>query len=86
MGAGIVSVRLVQCPLMIESMLALCTAKRRNKMIKHSPDNPMTLNKLRRWVSALEVKGDRDAKAKWMLLRLIKEAQEKERDKSNDTE
>lgn len=55
-------------------------------MIKHSPDNPMTLNKLRRWVSALEVKGDRDAKAKWMLLRLIKEAQEKERAKSNDTE
>lgn len=48
-------------------------------MLKHNPKSPMTLSSLRRWVSALEVKGDRDAKAKWMLLNLIREAQKKER-------
>ena len=49
-------------------------------------DKPMSLRELRRWVSHLQPKGDRDAKAKWMLLDLVREAQMKERAKKNGTE
>ena len=44
-------------------------------------EKTMSLRELRRWVSHIQPKGDRDAKAKWMLLDLIRQAQEKERAK-----
>jgi len=43
----------------------------------------MTLRELRRWVSHLQPKGNRDAEAKWMLLEMIREAQRKERAKDD---
>ena len=64
-------------------MLALYMTKRRKRMMS---DKPMSLRELRRWVSHLQPKGDRDAKAKWMLLDLVREAQMKERAKKNGTE
>ena len=49
-------------------------------------DKPMSLREHRRWVSHIQPQGDRDAKAKWMLLDLVREAQMKERAKKNGTE
>ena len=43
-------------------------------------DKPMSLRRLRRWVSHIKPKGNIDAQAKWMLLNMIREAQEKERE------
>lgn len=47
-------------------------------------DKPMSLRRLRRWVSHIKPKGSIDAQAKRMLLDMIKEAQEKERERENN--